>query len=91
VIFLGCTGLFAWYVGRQPTASPPASAASSSARGAALFQTYCASCHTAENLRSTITGPPGRLEGVERFLVEHGDAPDDDDRLILDYLSEKTR
>jgi hypothetical protein len=39
-----------------------------------------------ESLRPTVPAAPGRRQEIERFLGEHGDASEADDRLILDYL-----
>ena len=86
-VFLAGAGLFAWLVSRE--AAPLASPASLPAReGAALFETHCASCHTADSLRPGVANADeARRRGLEAFLGHHGDADDADDRLILDYLS----
>lgn len=56
--------------------------------GSALFDAHCASCHAAEDLRTTFEGlPEARRIELERFLADHGEAGPDDDRAIIDYLS----
>jgi len=85
-VFLVCAGLFASLVSREPAAAP-ASLPAPGPAGAALFQTYCAACHTVESLRPFVTGPDVRRDELEAFLADHGDASGEDDRLILDYLS----
>lgn len=85
-VFVVCAGLFAWAVSRETPAVGVAQPASAPA-GAVLFGTFCASCHTAESLRPSVTGPGANREELETFLAEHGDASEEQDRLILDYLS----
>lgn len=80
---LALAALFAWLVNREGTPAGTAPAA-----GAARFEAHCASCHVAEGLRLRIGGADAaRRRELERFLQRHGDAPDADDRLILDYLT----
>lgn len=83
---LVCAGAFAWLAGRGPVA-PPESLGADAARGAALFLSHCASCHTAGDLRTSLEGPAARRAEVEQFLADHGDAADAEDRQILDYLA----
>jgi hypothetical protein len=80
-IVLGCAVGFAWLVSPRSPVPPPAGASD----GALLFQEYCGSCHTMEELRPTVS--PGRRQELERFLAAHGDASDPDDMRILDYLA----
>lgn len=84
-VLLAATGLFAWLVSRPPAAAGPAPDAVP-ARGASLFQTHCASCHTLESVRPAVLGLPARRTEIEQFLADHGEASEAEDRLILDYL-----
>jgi mono/diheme cytochrome c family protein len=52
-----------------------------------LFQGHCASCHTIENLRASVSGPADKRKEIEGFLEAHGDATEAEDRLILEYLA----
>jgi len=88
-VLLAFAGFFAWLVGRQP-ARAPSSLPLPASTGAALFKAHCASCHTVESLRPGVIGPDARRHEIEVFLMDHGDASDADDRLILDYLTAAT-
>jgi len=80
---LALAALFGWLVIRERTRAGTAPAS-----GATRFEAHCASCHVAEGLRLRIGGADAaRRRELERFLRRHGDAPDADDRLILDYLT----
>lgn len=83
--------LFVWLVGpRQvevPAVEPapsgsPRSAAPASPDGAALFRSYCGSCHSTSSLK--LAQP--RVD-LEVFLRTHGSASDADDVVILDFLA----
>ena len=50
-----------------------------SQNGKGAFARYCATCHTAADVAAGTT-----LE----LLHDHGEAPESDDRAILDYLNE---
>jgi mono/diheme cytochrome c family protein len=81
-IFLGGTVLFAWLVSPTPGASP---APRTSADGPRLFQAHCASCHTTESLRPSVS--LDKRKELEGFLAAHGEATEAEDRLILEYLT----
>lgn len=84
-------GLFAWAVrDHEPASAPAAPAVSPSSafalpQGRPAFERYCATCHDATDLRARASAQP--REDLERFLRDHGDAPDADDQAILDYLT----
>ena len=85
IAIVAAAGLFAWWVredGTQVAGPPPA------ARGAELYEQYCARCHTGDDLAGALRagGSPKRAEW-ESFLLDHGRASADEDRAILDYLA----
>lgn len=85
-LFVAAAAVFAWLTrsadAQRPTITTP--------DGLALFETHCASCHTASDLRSTLRGlNDARRHELEQFLNEHGDAAPEDDRRILDELRGK--
>lgn len=85
VVFSLGAGLFAWRVSRpRPEV---ASAEAPATRGATSFRRYCGACHTVDELRPTVVGPPDRREELERFLLEHGGASAAIDRIILDHIA----
>ncbi len=77
--------------GRSPAPSIPApSAPAASAPGA--FARHCESCHERAELKEQLLGdrsPERRLE-LEKFLEDHGDATAEEDREILDELSDQS-
>jgi mono/diheme cytochrome c family protein len=78
--------LFGWAT-RAPSPARPLDA--DDAGGAALFDRYCASCHTLDDLRARQKPDVeiGRRRGdLVRFLSSHGDASEDDDRTIAAYV-----
>ncbi len=83
---------FAWFVrdAPEPTTTPEQSIGGepSVPDGRLLFQRHCAACHDAGDLAAQMQeGGPNARSTAETFLRDHGDAADEDDRLILDYLS----
>lgn len=90
--FVVYAGAFAWLVRdeRAPSTTPEQSvpAAESTAEGRLLFERSCATCHTVEELAPGLRegGTNGR-SAAEAFLRDHGDATNEEDRLILDYVS----
>jgi mono/diheme cytochrome c family protein len=75
----------------RPPASfgEPVPGAPAAANGAQLFETYCASCHTVEELRRVASrrSDRGRTRiELERFLEKHGDGSAEQDRAIVAYL-----
>jgi mono/diheme cytochrome c family protein len=85
LLFFGAAGVFTWMVGPTPGAVPTGTAPQPAA---AAFEQHCGTCHTVAELAATLRNADTvkRME-IERLLVDHGDAPPGDDRLILDYLA----
>ena len=86
LLFVGAAAVFTWMVGPEPSArssgpEPPPRAA------AIAFEERCGTCHAPVDLSAVLRegGAPKRLD-IERFLEQHGDAPPEEDQLILDYL-----
>jgi mono/diheme cytochrome c family protein len=78
--------LFGW----RARSSARDQAAPAAASGSALFQSYCARCHTADELAGRLRAAPDpavRLREYEALLGSHGEAPAADDRRILEYLA----
>jgi mono/diheme cytochrome c family protein len=78
--------LFGWATRAPSPIRPPEAEA---ADGAALFDRYCASCHTLDDLRAR--QPAGveiarRRNDMVQFLSSHGDASEEDDRTIAAYV-----
>lgn len=90
--FVLYAGAFAWLVGDEPvTATTPEQSVPArefTAEGRLLFERSCATCHSIEDLAPGLRegGTNGR-SAAEAFLRDHGDATNEEDRLILDYLS----
>jgi mono/diheme cytochrome c family protein len=85
LLFFGAAGVFTWMVGPAPATM---SMGPTPQPAAAAFEQRCGGCHTFTELAATLRNADAvkRME-IERFLAEHGDAPPQDDRLILDYLA----
>ncbi len=66
----------------RPALSPPPAA-----EGPTLFESRCTPCHTAEQLGSQLKEGGAARAVWEKFLLNHGNADDREDRLILDYLA----
>lgn len=86
VLLVTVAVLFGWRArsGARDQAAPAA------ASGSALFHTYCAACHTADDLAGRLRAAPDpavRLREFEALLGSHGEAPAADDRRILEYLA----
>jgi mono/diheme cytochrome c family protein len=74
------------------TAPPAADPAADPAAGARLFETYCASCHTAEALRRVALARADRVRAraeLERFLENHGGAAAEQNRAIVAYVTQE--
>ena len=92
---LACAGGFAWVAGldrsrgagQEPGAIPPRAA--SVVEGQRLFDERCLSCHEPQQLAAPLD--PEKRRRFEEVLVDHGDATEAEDRLILDYLQTVTR
>jgi mono/diheme cytochrome c family protein len=71
--------------------SGPASPQAAAHPGAALFDTYCGSCHEAGAVAAPLRGPAGaaRAQGMVEFLRRHGKSGDAQDRLIVEYLTQQ--
>lgn len=83
---------FAWLVDDQPQATTtfgrPAVGARPSDDGRLLFEQHCAACHTVGDLVPGLRdGGTNARSAAETFLRDHGDATDEEDRSILEYLS----
>lgn len=85
IAILAAAGLFAWWV-REDAAR--AALPAPTARGAALYEQYCARCHDAADLRRDLEAGGEALRARWQALLEtHGRASAAEDALILDYLS----
>ena len=91
-VFVVCAGLFAWLTAGREAASAGATAAqgvtsvpAAEARGATSYETYCAGCHPVDALRAEMSAE--RRRQLEGFLRKHGKSSDDEDRLIVEYLT----
>lgn len=93
-VFLLCAGLFAWMApprtdaAREEERTPQS--APSVTDGETLFARHCASCHTPEDVASTLgigAERAQRMGEFETFLQDHGEATPHEDRLILEYLA----
>jgi mono/diheme cytochrome c family protein len=88
---------FGWLANRPRGSGGPATAdtaapAADPAAGARLFETYCASCHTAEALRRVALARADRVRAraeLERFLDHHGGAAAEQNRAIVAYLTQE--
>jgi mono/diheme cytochrome c family protein len=83
---------FVWLVDDQPqattTSDRPVADGQPSAEGGALFQQHCAACHSIGDLAPELRdGGTNARSAAETFLRDHGDATDEEDRHILEYLS----
>jgi mono/diheme cytochrome c family protein len=92
-LFVIVAAAFGWIVNRSddrpaaPLASPPAA---DTAAGAQVFETYCASCHTPDAIRTVFGRHADRQRArteLERFLSTHGDAPKEQHRAIVEYVA----
>ena len=92
-VFVVCAGLFAWLTAEREAASAGATASAqgvtpvpaAEARGATSYETYCAGCHPVDALRAEMSAE--RRRQLEAFLRKHGKSSDEEDRLIVEYLT----
>jgi mono/diheme cytochrome c family protein len=88
VLFLAAALLFSRLT--TPRGATTAADAAVQTDGARLFDTHCGSCHDANDLRPGLQNATvGQRHALEDFLTGHGEAAQEDDRLILDYLAGK--
>jgi mono/diheme cytochrome c family protein len=83
---------FGWLANRPDGGIPPiAVQPTGDARtGAQAFDTYCASCHTRDAIRAIVERRTDRQRArteLERFLSTHGDAPEEQQRAIVEYIA----
>jgi mono/diheme cytochrome c family protein len=84
--FVLCAVAFVWLV--RDERSAPAAAVRPSADGSLLFERHCAACHGVGDLRGRLRDPQAmERTALEAFLRDHGDATDEEDRLIVDFLA----
>jgi len=59
--------------------------------GAALFKTHCGTCHEVGAVAAPLRGPTAgaRAQGMVEFLRRHGKSSDAQDRVIVEYLTER--
>jgi mono/diheme cytochrome c family protein len=83
---------FAWLVDDEPQATAPSdrpvAGAYPSEDGRLRFEQHCAACHTVGDLVPGLRdGGTKARSAAETFLRDHGDATEEEDRLIVEYLS----
>jgi mono/diheme cytochrome c family protein len=89
VLIAVCAVLFGWAARRPTPPAPPPPPAAAPPDGAALFERYCAPCHTLDDLRARerAGGDVARRRAeLMQFLESHGDASGDQDRTIVELL-----
>lgn len=89
ILIVAAMALFGWHEAGCRSQKTTAVATDTAAPGAALFQKYCAKCHSSAKLAESITQAPDRTARhaeITRFLQSHGDASPEEDRQIVNYL-----